>query len=79
MGGIRAGIAGDLSESASRFHQPTISQGNLFYDALPSLTGLIGITITLTLSADSATDLIRLAGQIVKQFLGTILYLAGPH
>lgn len=43
------------------------------------VSSLIGIAATLTLSADSAKDLIRFAGQIVKQFLGTILYLAGPH
>ena len=31
------------------------------------------------LSADSTKDLFRFVGQIVKQFLGTVLYLAGPH
>lgn len=43
------------------------------------VSNLIGIAITLMLSADSAKDLIRFAGQIVKQFLGTVLYLGGPH
>lgn len=40
---------------------------------------LIGIVSTLSLSADSTKDLFRFAGHIVKQFLGTMLYLAGPH
>lgn len=43
------------------------------------ISSLIGIVSTLSLSADSTRDLLRFAGQIVKQLLGTVLYLAGPH
>ncbi|MGE0645738.1 MAG: hypothetical protein AB7P24_18930 [Nitrospira sp.] len=43
------------------------------------VSNLISIALTLSLSADGARDLFRFAGQIVKQLLGTILYLAGPH
>jgi hypothetical protein len=43
------------------------------------VSSLIGIVSTLSLSADSTKDLFRFAGQIVKQLLGTILYLTGPH
>lgn len=40
---------------------------------------LLGMVSNLSLSADGTKDLFRFAGQIVKQLLGTILYLAGPH
>ncbi len=47
----------------------------------------IGIVVTTLLtvaydqgfSGDVARDVIKFAGQIFKQFLGTMLYLAGPH
>jgi hypothetical protein len=40
---------------------------------------LITIAVTESMSADSAKDLLRFAGQIVNQFLRTVLYLTGPH
>jgi hypothetical protein len=43
------------------------------------LGSLLGMVSNLSLSADGTRDLFRFAGQIVKQLLGTILYLAGPH
>lgn len=43
------------------------------------VSSLIGIALTLSLSADGTKELFQFAGQIVKQFLGTVLYLAGPH
>jgi len=43
------------------------------------ISGLFSIVLTLSLDTDSTRDLFRFAGQIVKQLLGTVLYLAGPH
>lgn len=43
------------------------------------ISNLLGIVIALALSGDSTRDLFRFAGQVVRQLLGTVLYLAGPH
>lgn len=43
------------------------------------VSNLLSIVITLSLSGDSTRDLFRFAGQIVRQLLGTMQYLAGPH
>ena len=43
------------------------------------ISGLLGLATTLTFSGDSTRDLFQFVGQAVRQLLGTMLYLAGPH
>jgi hypothetical protein len=43
------------------------------------ISGLLGLATTLTFSGDSTRDLFQFAGQVVRQLLGTMLYLASPH
>ena len=43
------------------------------------ISTLLGIATTLTLNGDGTRDLFRFAGQIIRQTLGTMLYLAAPH
>lgn len=40
---------------------------------------LANIATTLALGGDDTRELFRFAGQIIKQILGTALYLATPH
>lgn len=44
-----------------------------------SIGVLANIATSIALGGNDTRELFRLAGQVFKQFLGTILYLAGPH
>ncbi len=43
------------------------------------ISNLLSIVITLSLSGESTRDLFQFAGQVVRQLLGTLVYLSGPH
>jgi hypothetical protein len=60
-----------MEESATRLGQK---------DWLNVVIGiLVNIATTLALGGDSTRDLFQFAGQIIRQILGTMLYLAGPR